>query len=191
MRRYDLQVAKAESGTERTRAGILDAAARVLGRRPDAAMADIADEAGIGRATLYRHFPTRESLLRGVGDAGTAELADAFAAANLDELPVDRAIARITSVFLRTGAKYAAVLSQVDEFRDPVAKERTIRPVRDVITRGVRDGVLRGDLPGDSLFDMYSALVERALWLTVSEALTPESAAETVGTVFLDGARVG
>ena len=30
------------------------AAARVVRRRPDAAMADIADEAGVGRATLYR-----------------------------------------------------------------------------------------------------------------------------------------
>ncbi|MEV0347284.1 helix-turn-helix domain-containing protein [Nonomuraea sp. NPDC050680] len=41
----------------RTRSAILDATARVLGRRSDAAMAEIADEAGVGRATLYRHFP--------------------------------------------------------------------------------------------------------------------------------------
>jgi TetR/AcrR family transcriptional repressor of mexCD-oprJ operon len=182
-------MARPETAPERTRALILDAAARVLGRRPDAAMADIADQAGVGRATLYRHFPTREALLHGVTDVGTSELADGIEAAKLDELPVERAVARLTAVFLRTGAKYAALISQMEEHRDPVAKARVIRPVRDVIARGVRDGVLRADLPDDALFEMYSALVERALWLTVASALTPEAAAETVVTVFLDGAR--
>ena len=107
---------------------ILDAAAQVLRRRPDAAMADIADEAGVGRATLYRYFPTRESLLRGVAHTGTAELADGIEAANLDELAVDRAIGRLTAVFLHTGAKYAP-LSQL-EYHDPAEKERVIKPVR-------------------------------------------------------------
>lgn len=182
-------MARLETAPERTRALILDAAARVLGRRADAAMADIADEAGVGRATLYRHFPTREALLQGVADAGTTELADAITAANLHELPVERAISRVTSVFLRTGAKYAALLSQVDEHRDPAGKQRVIQPVRDVIARGIRDKVLRDDVSGDALFEMYTALVERALWLTVAETSTPEAAAETVVTVFLDGAR--
>ena len=168
---------------------ILDAAARVLRRRPDATMADIADEAGIGRATLYRHFPTRESLLRGVADTGTAELADGIEAANLDGLRVDRAIARLTAVFLRTGAKYATLISLLDEYHDPAAKERASKPVRDVIARGVSNGVLRDDLPGDTLYEMFSALVERALWLAVGEKVTPEAAAEAVATLFLDGAR--
>jgi TetR/AcrR family transcriptional regulator, mexCD-oprJ operon repressor len=152
-------------------------------------MADIADQAGIGRATLYRHFPTREALLHGLADTGTRELADGIAAANLDDLPADRAILRLTGVFLRTGAKYAAVISHVEENPDPAAKQRVIQPVRDVIARGVRDGVLRADLPGAALYEMFSALVERALWLTVADAVTPEAAAEAVVTLFLDGAR--
>ena len=52
---------------------------------------------------------------------GTAELADGIEAANLDELAVDRAIGRLTAVFLRTGAKYAP-LSQLDEYHDPAEK---------------------------------------------------------------------
>jgi TetR/AcrR family transcriptional repressor of mexCD-oprJ operon len=182
-------VTKADGATERTRAVILDAAARVLGRRPDAAMIDIADEAGVGRATLYRHFPTRESLLQGAADAGASELADGIAAANLDDLPIDRAIARLTSVFLRTGAKYAALLTQGEDHRDAADKQRVIQPVRDVIDRGVRDGVLRADPPADVLFEMFTALVERALWLTVAQTTTPEAATDAVVDLFLDGAR--
>src|SRR5690242_8207277 len=117
-----------EEMSERTRQAILDAAARVLGRKPDAAMTDIAEEARVGRATLYRHFPTRESLVRGVQEVGATELLEALAAADLDTLPADRAIARITGVFLRTGAKYAAVVSQDDEHKEHPPHDRAIEP---------------------------------------------------------------
>jgi TetR/AcrR family transcriptional regulator, mexCD-oprJ operon repressor len=146
-------------------------------------MADIAEEAGVGRATLYRHFPPREALMHGLADIGTRELADGIAAANLDELPVDRAIVRLIGVFLRTGAKYAAVIGHLEERHEPVAKQRVIQPVHDIIARGVRDGVLRTDLPGVALFEMFSALVERALWLTVADTVTPEAAAEAEAAV--------
>ncbi|MER7923036.1 TetR/AcrR family transcriptional regulator [Streptomyces sp. NPDC096057] len=180
---------KSDSGMERTRAAILDAAARVLGRRTDAGMAEIAEEAGLGRATLYRHFPTRDALLRGMAEVGINELVEAFDAARLDELPADRAITRIVAVFLREGAKYAAVIRQADEYCDPSDMERTVKPVREVIDRGVREGVLRDDLRGDTVFAMFSAIVERALWLTIDEALTPEEATEAAVAIFLGGAR--
>lgn len=174
---------------QRTRSAILDAAARALGRRPDAAMGEIADEAGVGRATLYRHFPTRESLLRGVAEAGITELVEAFDAAHLDDLPADRAIARVIAIYLREGAKYAAVIRQAVEYCDPADIERTVRPVRAVIDRGVRDRALRDDLRGDAMFAMFSAIVERALWLTVDDAMTPEEATEAAVAIFLNGAR--
>lgn len=180
---------KTETAAGRTRAVLLDAAARVLGRRPDAAMSDIAEAAGVGRATLYRHFPTRDLLLHGVADAGTAELSDAFAAATLDDIPADRAISRIISIFLRTGAKYAALAGQLEEYGDPEAKECVVVPVHHALERGVRDGLLRPDVPREMLFEMLSALVERSLWLVIAGTVVPEVAADAVTQLFLDGAR--
>ncbi|MGW0712140.1 TetR/AcrR family transcriptional regulator [Streptomyces sp. NPDC002643] len=174
---------------QRTRMGILDAAARVLGRRTDAGMTEIAEEAGVGRATLYRHFPSRESLLRGVAEVGISELEEAFDAARLDELPADRAIIRIVAVFLREGTKYAAVIRQADEYCDPADMERTVRPVRAVIDRGISERVLRDDLGGDAVFAMFSAVVERALWPAIDAVMTPEEAIEAAAGIFLDGAR--
>jgi TetR/AcrR family transcriptional regulator, mexCD-oprJ operon repressor len=184
---YHREMAR-EDMSERTRRAILDAAARVLGRKPDAAMSEIAAEARVGRATLYRHFPTRESLVRGVQDVGVTELLEALDAADLDALPADRAITRITGVFLRTGAKYAAVVSQDDERMEHAPHDRAIAPVREAIARGIRNGELRTDLPGDALFAMYDALIGRALMLAVTGQLTPEQAADSVVAVFLNGA---
>jgi AcrR family transcriptional regulator len=58
---------QAEDKQERQQA-ILDAAARLLVRSPDkiANMADVADEAGLAKGTVYLYFPSKEELLLAV-----------------------------------------------------------------------------------------------------------------------------
>ncbi len=51
------------SDSTRNRDAILAAAARCLTDNPSATLADIAQAAGIGRVTLYGHFPSRSELL--------------------------------------------------------------------------------------------------------------------------------
>jgi AcrR family transcriptional regulator len=43
---------------------LLDSAAAVLALDPSATLHDIAEGAGVGRATLHRHFPSRRDLVR-------------------------------------------------------------------------------------------------------------------------------
>jgi AcrR family transcriptional regulator len=51
----------------RNRAALVEAAREVLGRRGlDAPLDEIAAAAGVGNATLYRHFPTRRDLVQAV-----------------------------------------------------------------------------------------------------------------------------
>lgn len=57
----------AEDKQERHHA-ILDAAERLLGRSPDrvASVAEVADEAGLAKGTVYLYFPSKEELLLAV-----------------------------------------------------------------------------------------------------------------------------
>jgi TetR/AcrR family transcriptional regulator, mexCD-oprJ operon repressor len=48
---------------EQNMARILDAAATCLCRSPTASMGEIAQAAGVGRVTVYGHFPSREALI--------------------------------------------------------------------------------------------------------------------------------
>jgi serine phosphatase RsbU (regulator of sigma subunit) len=48
------------------RAKVLDAARRLLAENGDASMREIAEAAGLGRATVHRHFATREDLMDAV-----------------------------------------------------------------------------------------------------------------------------
>ncbi|WP_341855165.1 helix-turn-helix domain-containing protein [Brachybacterium sp. GPGPB12] len=50
-------------GCARNRARILAATATAIRKNPDASVGDIAAEAGMGRVTVYGHFPTRAELI--------------------------------------------------------------------------------------------------------------------------------
>ena len=104
----------------------------------------IAEDAAWGRATLCRHQPTRKSLLRDPCRGRDHWVAVAFEAAVLEDLPADRAISGIVAVFLREGAEeYAAVINRAGALCELAMIERTIRPIQDVVSRGLADRVLR------------------------------------------------
>jgi TetR/AcrR family transcriptional repressor of mexCD-oprJ operon len=58
----------------KTRPNILEAARSVLTRNPDAPVHEVADAAGISRATFYRYFPSRDDLIRELTQAAWLDL---------------------------------------------------------------------------------------------------------------------
>ncbi|MEQ4209297.1 helix-turn-helix domain-containing protein [Actinopolymorpha sp. B17G11] len=172
-------------------AGILESAAVAFAERGEAVpMAEIARAAGVGRATLYRYFPTRHALLQGLAEAGVEELRERIADAELDTTPVQEGIARLTRGVVAAGSKYA-VLAQAGKkhVEDAAEFDRRInQPVRDLLRRGIDDGSLRDDLPADVLFAMYTGLLEKALQLVIREQFGVERASASAVSVFLDGA---
>lgn len=63
----------------RNRAAILDAARELLATSGDVPMYEVGKRAGVGQATLYRHFPTRDELVMAVFEAQVEELERAAA----------------------------------------------------------------------------------------------------------------
>jgi len=62
---------------QRNRRRVLDAARAAFGRHGvTASLDDIARAAGVGPGTLYRHFPTRDRLVRAVIDDGLIGIRD-------------------------------------------------------------------------------------------------------------------
>lgn len=64
-----------------TRTAIIEAAFEVYADRPTASLGDVADRAGVGRATLHRHFAGRPELMRALAKIAHAELEQAIESA--------------------------------------------------------------------------------------------------------------
>ena len=138
------------------RARILRAARQVYeDEGPDAPLNEIADRAGVGIATLYRHFPSRGALVRAVAVEVMESLYEAAKdAAQRESDPVEalrgfmhaaldsRAAAVLPTLFGRVES-----VTLFDEERDAVG------PLGRLITRARDAGLLRGDVvTGDVVF---------------------------------------
>ena len=183
---------KGEALRDRTAAAIIDSAATILAERGEAAsMEEIASAAGIGRATLYRYFPSREELLRAMAAASVQELAARIKEANLKAVPLEEAIARLARAIIATGSKYTALNGDSAKYTDayPDFEVKVTEPIRGLFRRAIAEGSLREDLPPDVLMDLFSSLIKGALDTTASGRRGIEETAAAVTTLFLDGAR--
>jgi AcrR family transcriptional regulator len=148
---------------ERSIARILDAAVDALGDDAEASMAEIARRAGVVRATIYVHYPTRERLLEAVTERALAEAAAAINAAEPDRGDPAEALARVVAATWRTLGRYHALVAINTGTQTAEDLHHRHRPVHDtllpLIERGQAGGVFRSDVPAQWHLAMVMALV--------------------------------
>src|SRR3954463_15991269 len=105
------QPARRRADAERSIARILDAAVDALASDPEASMAEIARRAGVVRATIYVHFPTREALLEAVTHRAIAEVAQVIAAAEPQRGDPAEALARVVAASWQRLGRYHTLVA--------------------------------------------------------------------------------
>jgi AcrR family transcriptional regulator len=174
---------------ERSINAILDAALACLSDRPDTTMVDIARAAGVGRVTLYTHFPSRETLVEAVVDRAIAESTAALDAAVPDDEPADRALRTLIHSSWQD-------VDQEDRLFE--AAQRTLGPERlrehhapfltwmeKLIGRGRTEGVFRDDLPAAWLVTTVYSLFHAAAEDIPAGRLRPSDAAHVLEATIL------
>ena len=153
-------------------------------------MADIAEAAGVGRATLYRYFPSRGVLLQALTEAAIKEVKHALEDGGLDTAPFPSALAGLTRAFVALSVKYVA-LAREEKMSEGNTLDRDVRSrLATLFGRGVAERALRDDLPRDALVELYTGLLQSAMLLTMRRELNVEQASEAVISVFLTGAAI-
>lgn len=176
----------------RAEAAIIETATLVLAEHPHASMGEIASAVGIGRATLYRHFPTRERLMEAVSLAAATELAARVENAGLELAPVDEGLHRLFRAVLIVANHYRILVgarSAPDSPAGKVVAREVEEPVAALFDRGVGDGTLRADLGTEVLVGLFGGLVVGAIDTGLANAIGVEQMAALMGSAFLDGIR--
>jgi AcrR family transcriptional regulator len=136
---------------DRSVAAILAAALDALAGDPDASMAEIARRAGVVRATIYVHFPTRESLLDAVMERTVSEVARAMSQAEPERGEPKEAMERMIRATWKELSRFHMILeinkrrlSTEELYRRHLPMTSQLAPL---VERGQASGVFRRDLP--------------------------------------------
>ncbi len=137
---------------------LLREAMAVLARAPQASMADVAAQAGVGRTTLYRHFGDRETMVAEVGRQGARMFIAAFASARPDSGQGLDAIERICMQLFTVPDVLSLMFADhpiiTDEIFAEIERESPVPrpdpgqdPLEPIIIRGQSDGSISGEIP--------------------------------------------
>lgn len=190
---YPAPPRRRRADAERSVQAILDAALEALTTDPDASMSEIARRAGVVRATVYVHFPTRETLIAAITDRALAETSEALGAVNVRHGDPAEALSRMLAASWRILGRYRALVainSRLGPERLRSLHQPILRQLRPVLRRGQRTGRFNPDLSLDWMQTVLLELVhaasrevsagrlsepkaERALIATATGALAP------------------
>jgi len=174
------------------REAILEAARKLFAEKGLAAeIREIAERAGVGVGSLYRHFESREGLIRAVMQAAAEDLVQRVrvAAGQMDpKAALREMIHAAASLFERFGVLTEVMLrGQGDELPDhrPESFPHIIELMASVLQRGIEDGSFRADLDVPVAIAALESIFESGMLLALASRRTYSGAADAVADFFL------
>jgi AcrR family transcriptional regulator len=151
---------------ERNIQAIINAALEALADDPDASMAAIASRAGVVRATIYMHFPTRVTLLDAVMENAVAQVAEATRSAEPTQGEPEEALERVLRATWHKLSDFQTLLAINTSRLSAKELHRRHQPVMTqfvpLIERGQEKGVFRSDVPVSWHLAMIRAIAHAA-----------------------------
>jgi len=144
---------------------ILDAGLKLYSSRPGVSVAEVAEAAGVGRVTLYGHFPSRTELAKALMDRAFEETEAAWQGVDTTGA-ADEALERVLReqwhLMERNRNLRDNIIGDVSPQWLRARHDPILRRVEELITRGQSDGVFRTDLPLSWLVTALYSLVHAA-----------------------------
>ncbi|MGA5097430.1 TetR/AcrR family transcriptional regulator [Streptomyces lavendulocolor] len=173
------------------REAILDTTGKLVaeGGVRSVTMSQVAERAGIGRATLYKYFPDREAVLlawhEGQVTAHLQQIADIIDHENGTAAERLKAVLEAYAGIARQrhGGELAALLHRGEHVTH--AERHLYGMLQHLLARAAEDGDLRSDVPPAELAQYCLHA------LTAAAALTSRAAVSRLVAVTLDGLRPG
>lgn len=167
---------------------ILDAAAEIFSHNPGASLQEIADRAGVGRATLYRYFPTREKLMRDLALEALRQTDAVTAPIREQDTIAKAALEAVVTAVVPLGDRFRFLSSEWAVGQDPEVASiyaRQLRELADTVERAKAEGAIAPDVPTRWVVSAIDMLIYAA-WMSVQSGETTQrdAIALTLRTLF-------
>lgn len=177
------ETAGRRADARRNAEAVVTAAQRCFERDPHATVAEIAQEAGVGRVTLYGHFRTRAELVDAVFARVNEDSATVLAEVDTGGDPV-AALTRLITETWRIVHRFRSVLAAAQAELPPQRirehHDAHFRRLDTLLRRGQRAGVFRRDLPREWLATVYYSTVHAAADECAAGRLADDAAAQVI-----------
>jgi TetR/AcrR family transcriptional regulator, mexCD-oprJ operon repressor len=162
---------------------IVDAARRTFAANPGASMQQVAVAAGLHRATVHRHFASRDDLIATLRQRAVDESLEALRAADLEDGDAPAALLRATQALVRLTERWPVNRYAASAIRNDQTEEMG-RLVTAVMARGQAEGTIRGDLDPAVLATVWGGMVSMAPDLR-SKGMSDDEAADAIVRTLL------
>lgn len=172
-----------------TRDAIIEAAFEVFAENQGASLGDVAQRAGVGRATLHRHFPGRPELMRALAKIAMAELDEAVERATVDASSYEEGF-RLSLFAIVPLANRQWFLANEGLEADPeiaAAYEASLEELRQDVEKAKEEGAFDPSVPNAWIVEAYENLTYAAWSLVRSGEATPKQAADLAWRTLSQG----
>jgi TetR/AcrR family transcriptional repressor of mexCD-oprJ operon len=173
---------------QRNVAAILEAALETLGRNPEASVSEIAKTAGVGRVTLYGHFPSRAELIDAAFARAIEDGHDALEGVDLAGDPreaLGRLIESSWQLVDRSRSLLLAAQSVLPPGRIRALHAEPMERVERLVERGRAEKLFRTDLPTSWLVGILHSVMHSAADEINAGRLTPDKASTYITATIL------
>lgn len=176
-----------------TRDAIIEAAFEVFAENQAASLGDVAQRAGVGRATLHRHFPGRPELMRALAKIAMTELDEAVNQATANATTYEEGF-RLSLFAIVPLANRQWFLANEGLEADPeiaAAYDAGLEELRSDVEKAKKEGVFDPNVPTAWIVEAHENLIYAAWSLVRSGEATPKQAAELAWRTLSQGLKGG
>ena len=168
---------------------ITEAAFEVFNRNPGASLSEVAQIAGVGRATLHRYYSSREELLRSLVRQALLEMDEAanLACENVDSYA--DALQETLKAMIPLGDRYHFLTTESYEGDEELQKEieRQSSELAGMVESAKKEGLFHSDIPTRWIVHAYEHLIYAAWECVREETATHKQAAALAWRTLVSG----
>lgn len=152
-------------------------------------MGELAEKAGVGRATLYRYFPNRKQLLESIRDLALEEISEVITQTLTSNLKTEDALARISRAILNRAELGVLFIREKIVIDKPLLERLLLSPVDQIFIEAQGDGAITSSLKPRIITTYFLGLLRTGSLLVVQNDSSPEEAAADIINLIFQGFR--